>query len=415
MSNPGIRMLALSPPCLTAVNREIYRFLAKNRGFTMHLVMPRRSKVGSDWRVCEDTSTEPIETSLLDVTGIHPNLHRFQGIEKLVEGWKPTHILIDNDPATMMVHQVVRSIQRVSSARPKVWAQTAVNQMPDAFHDLRLGIREFKLNLVAGPLITSWLRNSVRPHLDRVLTISKDGSRVMEELGFRGRVTQIPLGFDRRLFHPESPEFIASTRSRLGLTHPTIAYFGRLVHSKGLHVLLRALVSVMDLPWQFLIDRFSAYQTPYAASIKQQIETLGLTERVVFFDATHSEMPVYMNAADFVVLPSVTTPKWKEQYGRVIPEAMACGKIVIGSRSGAIPEIIGDAGYTFPEGDFNALGGLIRKLLIEAPESLEQTRKAAVRRSHDYYSVDRQAEILAQLATIGESGNEQLTRNSSPT
>jgi glycosyltransferase involved in cell wall biosynthesis len=398
MKGPDVRMLAVSPPCLTAVNRAIYRFLASEHGFTMHLVVPKRSMVGSGWKLCESTEGEPIETTQLEMSGPHPRLYRMEGLEQLMESWRPTHILVDNDPAAMLVRQVVGYTRRNGSPRPKVWVLTAENQMPDTMRDLVAGVRQLKPNLIAGPLMTWWLRNSVKSGVDRVLTISNDGSRVMEALGFPGRVTKIPLGFDRQLFHPYPPEEIAATRARISLNSPTIAYFGRLTYEKGLHILLPALASVKDLPWQFLIDRFSVYETPYTASVKSQIETLGLAERVVFFDATHSEMPEYMNAADFVVLPSVSTPKWKEQYGRVIPEAMACGKIVLGSRTGAIPEIIGDAGYTVPEQDPGALGELLRKLLTQDPSSLRPMQEAAVRRSHTDYSLDRQAAIMAELA-----------------
>jgi glycosyltransferase involved in cell wall biosynthesis len=325
---------------------------------------------------------------------------RLLGLERLLESWRPTHILIDSDPASMLVRQVVQCARRLNPAHPRIWSLTAENQMPDTFRDLGSGVRRLKPQLIAGPLMTWWLRNSVRSGVDCVLTISRDGTQVMEALGFRG-VTQIPLGFDRRLFYPYPPDAIASIRARIGLTLPTIAYFGRLSPEKGLHILLPALASIKNLPWQFLIDRFSAYQSPYAARVQDQIASLGLTERVVFFDAGHAEMPDYMNAADFVVLPSISTPKWKEQYGRVIPEAMACGKIVIGSRSGAIPEIIGEAGFTFPEGDSGALGELLQRLLTQEPASLEPMREAAFRRSHCDYSVDRQAAILAELAQYG--------------
>lgn len=398
MSGSDVRMLAISPPSLTAVNRAIYRFLASEHGFTMHLIVPRRSMVGSGWKLCESTEDEPIQTTQLEMSGPHPRLYRMGGLEQLMESWRPTHILVDNDPAAMLVRQVVGYARQHRSPRPKVWVLTAENQMPDTMRDLVAGVRQLKPNLIAGPLMTWWLRNSVKSGVDRVLTISSDGTRVMESLGFPGRVTQIPLGFDRQLFHPYPPEAVAATRARIGLASPTIAYFGRLTYEKGLHILLPAMASVKDLPWQFLIDRFSVYETPYTASVKKQIETLGLAERVVFFDATHSEMPEYMNAADFVVLPSVSTPKWKEQYGRVIPEAMACGKIVLGSRTGAIPEIIGDAGYTFPEQDPRALGELLRELLTQDPSSMRPMQDAAVRRSHSDYSLDRQAAIMVELA-----------------
>jgi glycosyltransferase involved in cell wall biosynthesis len=58
---------------------------------------------------------------------------------------------------------------------------------------------------------------------------------------------------------------------------------------------------------------------------------------------------------DALVLPSRTTASWAEQFGHVLIEAMAAGVPVIGSSSGAIPEVIGEAGLVFPEGDAGAL------------------------------------------------------------
>ena len=71
------------------------------------------------------------------------------------------------------------------------------------------------------------------------------------------------------------------------------------------------------------------------------------------------DMPHHLNGLDVLVLPSVSRPNWKEQFGRVLVEAMACGTPVVGSRSGEIPNVIGDAGLLFPEGD---VAGLARQL-----------------------------------------------------
>jgi glycosyltransferase involved in cell wall biosynthesis len=118
---------------------------------------------------------------------------------------------------------------------------------------------------------------------------------------------------------------------------------------------------------------------------------------VVYFDASHSEMPNYMNAADVVVLPSISTPKWKEQYGRVIPEAMACAKIVVGSDSGTIPELISDAGFTFPEGDAHKLAEVLRGILNSPEAELDGIRVKAKERADGELSTITQAEILSRL------------------
>jgi glycosyltransferase involved in cell wall biosynthesis len=65
---------------------------------------------------------------------------------------------------------------------------------------------------------------------------------------------------------------------------------------------------------------------------------------------------------DVLVLPSDTHKGWKEQFGRVLIEAMACQVPVIGSSSGAIPEVIGEAGLIFPERDHHALAAALERL-----------------------------------------------------
>jgi glycosyltransferase involved in cell wall biosynthesis len=77
------------------------------------------------------------------------------------------------------------------------------------------------------------------------------------------------------------------------------------------------------------------------------------------------EAPRWLAALDCLVLPSRTTAHWKEQFGRVLIEAMACGVPVVGSSSGAIPTVIGDAGRVFPEGDFAALGRELTALSLD--------------------------------------------------
>ena len=72
---------------------------------------------------------------------------------------------------------------------------------------------------------------------------------------------------------------------------------------------------------------------------------------------------------DVLVLPSLTTPGWVEFFGRVLVEAMACEVPIIGSSSGEIPNVIGDAGLIFHEGDADDLKDKL--LLLARNESLK--------------------------------------------
>src|SRR4029078_3755784 len=65
----------------------------------------------------------------------------------------------------------------------------------------------------------------------------------------------------------------------------------------------------------------------------------------------HSDVPAWLNAMTILCAPSRTTPIWKEQFGRMLIEAMACGVPAFASESGEMPAVVHDAGRVLPEGD----------------------------------------------------------------
>ena len=112
-----------------------------------------------------------------------------------------------------------------------------------------------------------------------------------------------------------------------------------------------------------MMDEFDEYASGFHQQINKQIQDAGLGERIVFVKPSHFEIPAYMNAADIVVVPSIRIPQWKEQYGRVAAEAMACGKHVIASETGALPELLGGYGDLFEEGNQDQLRNTIKSIL----------------------------------------------------
>jgi glycosyltransferase involved in cell wall biosynthesis len=99
---------------------------------------------------------------------------------------------------------------------------------------------------------------------------------------------------------------------------------------------------------------------------------------------------------DVLVLPSRTTHKWKEQFGRVLVEAMASSTPVIGSDSGEIPNVIGDAGLVYPEGDARALAHEITRIRKDEDLHHELVAKG-LERVRNYYTWTRIAEMLEHL------------------
>lgn len=189
---------------------------------------------------------------------------------------------------------------------------------------------------------------------------NREAAVLLQTAGFRGPLAVIPqLGVDPEHFAPQRNDRL---RQELGLRTFTVGYLGRLVPEKGLWVLLEA-ISQLGGDWQCLL----VGDGPIRVEWLRQVQHRGLADRVVWKSTIpHLAVPDYINAMDVVVLPSLTTTRWKEQFGHVLIEAMACEVPVIGSDSGAIPEVIGDAGIIVSEGDATALADALRRLR-EAP------------------------------------------------
>jgi len=171
---------------------------------------------------------------------------------------------------------------------------------------------------------------------------------ILRSKGYRGPSAVVPNAVDANLFRPLDR---AQCREELGVSGFAAGYVGRLVEEKGLMDMVNALEQTpADVNLLFV------GAGPYQPALEQRVRERGWEARVRFLPPRPLEqLPQVMNALDALVLPSRTTARWKEQFGRVLIEAQACQTPVIGSDSGAIPEVIGSAGMIVPEGSAEAL------------------------------------------------------------
>jgi glycosyltransferase involved in cell wall biosynthesis len=166
---------------------------------------------------------------------------------------------------------------------------------------------------------------------------------------------------------------------------PIIGYLGRFTEEKGVGLLVRVL-NTLKTPWRALFVGGG----PLEASLRQWATKFGDRVRVVT-GVKHAEVPAYLNAMDLLVAPSQTTPKWREQFGRMLIEGFACGLTVIGSDSGEIPYVIGDAGRVVSETDDAAWTKCISELL-ESPDirrELGERGRARVLQEFDWPIIAR--------------------------
>ena len=216
-----------------------------------------------------------------------------------------------------------------------------------------------------------WLERWALRHAAALSVCNSEAGRICERKGFPGAATLIPLGVDTQRFSP-GPERPAGQV-------PVIGYVGRLEPHKGVHVLLEAVAR---------LDRATlrvAGAGPEEAALRARVAELGIGDRVELVGSVgQDQLPDFYRGLDVLAVPSLPTPGWLEQFGRVVVEAMACGVPVVASDTGALPDVVGDAGLLVPPGDPEALATALKSLLEDdatrgelARRGVEQAQQAS--------------------------------------
>ncbi|CAN5169310.1 glycosyltransferase family 4 protein [soil metagenome] len=160
----------------------------------------------------------------------------------------------------------------------------------------------------------------------------------------------IPLGVDTETFRPDSAAR-AAILQQLGWADdgvPVIGYLGRFVPEKGIAMLLRVL-DRLTIPWRAVFLGGGPLEKMITSWSEKHSDRVRILTMVA-----HNEVPNYMSAFDVLTMPSQTTFRWAEQFGRAIVEAFAAGVPVIASDSGEIPNVLRGSGMILPESDETA-------------------------------------------------------------
>lgn len=322
----------LSKACIVGIYQRKLELIAQHGVDLLTLVPP-------SWR--DERGEQPLErvytegyrlqsTPILFNGNFH--LHVYPHLVDYVREFQPDILHIDEEPYNAAAWEALFFARRHGIKTLFFSWQNIVRQYPPPFN---------------------WGEQWMLRHIDYAIVGTESAGHVWREKGYTGRMAVIPqFGTDPQLFQPQER----------GHRPFTIGYIGRLVEEKGVHHLLHA---AAELPgdWECRIVGGG----PLREALAEEAAHLGIAERVHFIGQVPStEMPAQYALLDVLALPSLTRPNWKEQFGRVLVEAMASGVPVIGSDSGAIPDVIGQAGLVFPEGDVVALAECLYDLMHHA-------------------------------------------------
>jgi glycosyltransferase involved in cell wall biosynthesis len=285
----------------------------------------------------------------------HHHIHFYPGLGRLVKQHRPDLLHADDESFNLSTFEGVRLAGRYGAAAVFYNYANIYRNYPPPFSLFE------KYNF---------------KHAAAALACNQEAFDILRRRGFDKPLDICPqFGVDLTVTYRTDPP--------PGFAQPdcfTIGYFGRLVAEKGLDTLVEACVKLKG-DWRLVFIGKGAAQPDLTA----QVERLNLGGRVTFLPMVPStQVAAYMSGLDVFVLPSRTTGNWKEQFGRVLIEAMACQVPVIGSSSGEIPHVIGKAGRVFPEGDAAVLAGQLQELADHKPLRKELAAKGLERVTNHY-------------------------------
>ncbi len=343
-----MRVVMLSKACIVGAYQRKLEELARLPGIELIALVPPSWRDSRGEQVLERAFTHGYElrtTPLIFNGRFH--LHHYPRLRSDLRTLQPDLLHIDEEPYNLATRHALGLARGLG--------------IPACFFTWQ------NLNRRYPPPFAQWERYCFR-HAAHAIAGNHAAAEVLRAKGYGGLLTVIPqFGIDPALFSPapNPPE-----------PRPfTIGYAGGLVPEKGLETLLAACARLQG-DWRLRLVGSGAQLGPLQALADQ----LGIAGRLTWLAKLPSlQMPSFYHSLDALALPSRTQANWMEQFGRVLIEAMACEVSVVGSDSGEIPHVIGDAGLVFSEGDAEALAGHLQRLQGDAALRADLGRRGRVR------------------------------------
>lgn len=305
------------------------------------------------------------------IFNFHDAIYSFKNknLAKVLKEYRPDIIHIHEEPWSLSTVQVIM-FNKLLSINAKVIIDSAAITIKKKFFPFSLFE---KLSYKSANLI--FARNN-------------EVKSIISSRGYKGPIYTLPNGIDESKFKKFDLLTVNQMKDKIGLTRTekVIGYIGRLVESKGIYDFIDSAENLINT---YKVDNLKFVMIgngEESDNVLKVIKAKKIEKRFLLIERVDStEVALLMNCLDILVLPSKTKENWKEQFGRVLIEAMACEKVVIGSNSGAIPEVIDNKAFVFPEGDVNSLSSILINVLndknLYEKTIIENQQKAITRYS----------------------------------
>lgn len=373
-----MKLLVVSHACITPVNQSFYAAVAEETGCDITLIVP------ATWTTEYSATAEVVRW------------HAFKGTIRSIPVWKPGNIPLHVYKTTMIA--VLRAErpdaiyvhhEPYGLATVQIYlANRMVDRCPIGFYTAQNIYKTY-------PPPFGWLEHYVLKTSAFCFPVTDGALEVLRRKKYEGKATVLALPIDKSIYYPD-PVGAAEWRSKLSIAPDdfVLGYLGRLVEEKGLTTLLHALATLKEKNWRCVL----AGSGPAESQLRALVATLGLEDKVIFAGfIPHTEAPPLMSMFDVLVLPSETRRNWKEQFGRVIIEANACGTAVIGTDSGEIANVLRKTGggIVVPEASVPELSDAILRLKNN-PELVGELSRTGAKAAYELYD---QSQLARQFAS----------------
>lgn len=371
-----MKILIIDKNLVDPINHFKWRLLAEKPEVELVGITPDRwienSRVLHPSR--EDASGFPIVPLKVLWPGYENRSFYIWGLRRVIRLTSPDTVIVFEEPYSLFAAQSVAAVKQIVP-HAKIFIYT--------WDNLSKGFQYPYRPRFLYRFIERWVISRVR----MVLAANQEAADSFKNM-YSIEVQKVYFGIDVRAF-TDIKKTINYNDHTLGRFQ--VGYIGRIISKKGLDALIEALNLLPESVRLLLVG-----SGPDGELLLERVHALGLSNRVEFHPSvTSQKVREFFSKIDVLVLPSKTTKTWKEQYGRVLIEAMASGVPVIGSSSGAIPEVLDKAGLIFKEGDVRELASCIEKLK-DNPD-LRQKLVASGKERMMLFSADRFAENIYNL------------------
>ena len=330
----------LSHTFIKKINLSLPVILSENKNLDILCIAPKKIFQGNSI-LYPDYKKKDLKINFLQLNLINKSMRSqyFEKIDKVIKNYKPDIVFLDNDTVCF---QSIILIYLSFFFKFKICYFVNENNLLNI-------LSSFSIKKLIKFIIIFISNSIIKLKVKKIFCYSNQIKENYDYFGYKNKTKIIPLGYDKNIFFQKKKKFSKNV---------TISYFGRINPVKGIHILIDALKLLKNYKWNLIIDTDHVEDKKYFINLKNELKKNFPKKKYKFIKCDHFQIAKFMRLSDIIVLPSVH----EEQYGRVIQEGIACGNVAVGSKIGAIPEIIKDRQLLFIPGEYKGLALILKKL-----------------------------------------------------